>query len=47
MEGKSSKAPHEHPDEELRADDPRFRVKPYQRMAASCTGALATSLISK
>lgn len=51
MEGKSREelrheALHEHPGEELRADDPRFRVKPYQQMAASCTGAFATSLIS-
>ncbi|OXU28947.1 hypothetical protein TSAR_009805 [Trichomalopsis sarcophagae] len=26
-------------------DDPRFRIKPYQQMIASCTGALVTSFI--
>ncbi|XP_043275994.1 solute carrier family 25 member 40-like [Venturia canescens] len=25
-------------------DDPRFRIKPYQQMVASCTGALITSI---
>ncbi|XP_043262162.1 solute carrier family 25 member 40-like isoform X1 [Colletes gigas] len=26
-------------------DDPRFRIKPYQQIVASCTGAVITSLI--
>lgn len=26
-------------------DDPRFRITPFQQMAASCTGALCTSLL--
>ncbi|XP_012268408.2 probable mitochondrial glutathione transporter SLC25A40 isoform X2 [Athalia rosae] len=26
-------------------DDPRFRIRPYQQMVASCTGALITSII--
>ncbi|XP_063989521.1 probable mitochondrial glutathione transporter SLC25A40 isoform X2 [Diachasmimorpha longicaudata] len=26
-------------------DDPRYRIKPYQQMLASCTGALITSLM--
>ncbi|XP_054280878.1 probable mitochondrial glutathione transporter SLC25A40 [Macrosteles quadrilineatus] len=30
---------------ELSISDPRFRITPYQQMAASTTGALATSLI--
>ncbi|XP_011883525.1 PREDICTED: solute carrier family 25 member 40-like isoform X2 [Vollenhovia emeryi] len=25
-------------------DDPRFRIKPYQQIAASCTGAVITSI---
>lgn len=28
-------------------DDPRFRITPYQQMAAACTGAVVTSLLSK
>jgi len=28
-------------------DDPRFRISMTQQMAASCTGALITSLLSK
>lgn len=31
----------------LHQGDPRFRITPYQQMAAACTGALATSLISE
>jgi len=27
----------------LLIDDPRFRIKPVQQMAAACTGALITS----
>ncbi|XP_043464181.1 solute carrier family 25 member 40-like [Leptopilina heterotoma] len=30
---------------EIDLDDPRFRIKPYQQMIASCTGALFTSMI--
>lgn len=30
---------------EIDLDDPRFRIKPYQQMIASCTGALITSMI--
>jgi solute carrier family 25, member 39/40 len=26
-------------------DDPRFRIKPVQQMAAACTGALITSFL--
>lgn len=26
-------------------DDPKYRIKPYQQMIASCTGALFTSVI--
>lgn len=29
---------------EINLDDPRFRIKPYQQIIASCTGALITSL---
>lgn len=29
------------------ADDARFRIRPYQQIAASCTGALCTSLTSE
>ncbi|XP_058807145.1 probable mitochondrial glutathione transporter SLC25A40 [Phymastichus coffea] len=29
---------------ELDLDDPRFRIRPYQQMIASCTGALVTSI---
>lgn len=25
-------------------DDPRFRIRPVQQMAAACTGALITSI---
>lgn len=25
-------------------DDPKYRIKPYQQMIASCTGALVTSV---
>lgn len=28
-------------------DDPRFRIKPYQQISSSCTGALMTSLMSE
>lgn len=28
-------------------DDPKYRITPVQQAAASCTGALLTSLISK
>lgn len=28
-------------------DDPKFRIRPYQQIIASCTGALLTSLIGK
>lgn len=28
-------------------DDPRFRIRPYQQIAASLTGASITSLFSK
>lgn len=28
-------------------DDKRFRIKPYQQMLSSCSGALLTSLLSK
>lgn len=28
-------------------DDPRFRIKPYQQMIASCTGALITSFVGE
>lgn len=28
-------------------DDPKYRITPVQQAAASCTGALITSLISK
>lgn len=28
-------------------DDKRFRIKPYQQMLSSCTGALFTSILSK
>lgn len=34
-------------EEVLFQNDPRFRITPTQQMAAACTGALATSLISK
>ncbi|XP_050421534.1 probable mitochondrial glutathione transporter SLC25A40 isoform X2 [Adelges cooleyi] len=30
---------------DLNIDDPRFRITPVQQMAASCTGALTTSLL--
>lgn len=29
---------------EIDFDDPRFRIKPYQQILASCTGALITSI---
>lgn len=29
---------------EINLDDPKFRIKPYQQIVASCTGALITSL---
>lgn len=32
-------------DDELCQDDPQFRIKPTQQMAAACTGALTTSFI--
>ena len=32
---------------EIDLDDPRFRIKPYQQMVASCTGALVTSVFGK
>ena len=32
---------------EIDLDDPRFRIKPYQQMLASCTGALVTSIFGK
>lgn len=28
-------------------DDPRFRIRPYQQIASSCTGGILTSLFSK
>lgn len=28
-------------------DDPRFRIRPYQQVVSSCTGALITSLTSR
>lgn len=28
-------------------DDKRFRIKPYQQIMSSCSGALITSLFSK
>jgi len=28
-------------------DDPRFRIKPYQQIIASCTGAFITSVFGK
>lgn len=28
-------------------DDPRFRIRPYQQIIASCTGALITSVFGK
>jgi len=28
-------------------DDPRFRIKPYQQIIASCTGAFITSIFGK
>lgn len=28
-------------------DDKRFRIKPYQQMLSSCSGALLTSLLSE
>lgn len=34
-------------DVELCQDDPQFRITPTQQMAAACTGALITSLISE
>ncbi|XP_046419053.1 solute carrier family 25 member 40-like [Neodiprion fabricii] len=30
--------------DDIDLDDPRFRIRPYQQMVASCTGALITSL---
>lgn len=32
---------------EIDLDDPRFRIRPYQQMIASCTGALITSIFGK
>lgn len=31
----------------LDMDDKRFRVRPYQQILSSCTGAILTSLFSK
>lgn len=31
----------------LDLDDPRFRVRPYQQIVASCTGAFITSIFGK
>lgn len=31
----------------LDLDDPRFRIKPYQQIVASCTGAFITSIFGK
>lgn len=32
---------------EIDLDDPRFRIKPYQQIIASCTGAFITSVFGK
>lgn len=32
---------------DLDLDDPRFRVRPYQQIVASCTGAFITSIFGK
>lgn len=28
-------------------DDPKYRIKPYQQLIASCSGALITSVFGK
>lgn len=33
--------------ERVNLDDPNYRIRPYQQMIASCTGALITSVFGK
>lgn len=33
--------------EDIDLDDPRFRIKPYQQMVSSLTGALITSVFGE